>query len=145
MRRWYPIIHRKSTLTTRAAFTGRDSIGNRTMDTSKSRASTKPTTLMSLDTREPTVLPTTHIAQPRTVDGDDSFRASQRLSTGPRDGSVIHFAPDSVSRSGSGQIAGNGGIVNEGGSNFINVPTHSRPHPNNNHTHLVSPQTMQVF
>lgn len=30
----------------------RDSLGNRTMDTGKSRASTKPTTLMSLDTRE---------------------------------------------------------------------------------------------
>ncbi|SJX60415.1 uncharacterized protein SRS1_11753 [Sporisorium reilianum f. sp. reilianum] len=116
-----------------SSLTGRDSIGNRTMDTSKSRASTKPTTLMSLDTREPTVLPTTHIAQPRQSGGDDSFGNSARLSTGPREGSSIHFAPhDSVSRSGSGQIVNGGGGAGEGASTFINVPTHSRPHPNNN-------------
>ncbi|TKY90625.1 hypothetical protein EX895_000623 [Sporisorium graminicola] len=115
-----------------SSLTGRDSIGNRTMDTSKSRASTKPTTLMSLDTREPTVLPTTHIAQPRQSGGDDSFGNSARLSTGPREGSAIHFAAhDSVSRSGSGQM-GNGSAAGEGGSTFINVPTYSRPHPNNN-------------
>lgn len=115
-----------------SSLTGHDSIGNRTMDTSKSRASTKPTTLMSLDTREPTVLPTTHIAQPRQSGGDDSFGNSARLSTGPREGSSIHFAPhDSVSRSGSGQIVGGSG-AGEGVSTFINVPTHSRPHPNNN-------------
>lgn len=113
----------------------RDSIGNRTMDTGKSRASTKPTTLMSLDTREPTVLPTTHIAQPRQSSGDDSFRASQRLSTGPREGFSIHFASDGVSRAGSGQMGNNNNsssLTAEGASTFINVPTHSRPHPNNN-------------
>ncbi|CCF54139.1 hypothetical protein NDA11_005414 [Ustilago hordei] len=114
-----------------SSFADRDSIGNRTMDTSKSRASTKPTTLMSLETRETTVLPTTHIAQPRQSRGEDSFGNSNRLSTGPREGSAIHFAPDSVSRSGSGQI-NSGSNSAEGGSNFINVPSHSRPHPNNN-------------
>lgn len=115
-----------------SSFAGRDSIGNRTMDTSKSRASTKPTTLMSLETREPTVLPTTHIAQPRQSSGEDSFGNSNRLSTGLREGSAIHFASDSVSRSGSGQINSGGSIPAEGGSTFINVPSHSRPHPNNN-------------
>ncbi|KAJ1030284.1 hypothetical protein NDA16_001194 [Ustilago loliicola] len=115
-----------------SSFADRDSIGNRTMDTSKSRASTKPTTLMSLETREPTVLPTTHIAQPRQSSGEDSFGNSNRLSTGPREGSAIHFASDSVSRSGSGQINSGGSIPAEGGSQFVNVPSHSRPHPNNN-------------
>lgn len=109
-----------------SSLAGRDSIGNRTMDTSKSRASTKPTTLMSLDTRESTVLPTTHIAQPRHDAGDD-----RRLSNGPREGSTIQFASNSVSRSGSGQIPGNASIA-EAGSHFITVPGHSRPHPNNN-------------
>ncbi|KAJ9476774.1 hypothetical protein PHBOTO_000444 [Pseudozyma hubeiensis] len=115
-----------------SSIAARDSIGNRTIDTSKSRASTKPTTLMSLDTREPTVLPTTHIAQPRQNSGDDSFGASQRLSTGPRDGSAIQFVPDSGSRSTSGQISNASGTTAEGATTFISVPTHSRPHPNNN-------------
>ncbi|SNX81714.1 uncharacterized protein MEPE_00419 [Melanopsichium pennsylvanicum] len=115
-----------------SSLAGRDSIGNRTMDTSKSRASTKPTTLMSLETREPTVLPTTHIAQPRRSAGEDSFGASPHLSTGPREGSAIHFASNNASRNSSGQIVTSGSIINEGGPNFINVPTHSRPHPNNN-------------
>ncbi|GAK62272.1 uncharacterized protein PAN0_001c0471 [Moesziomyces antarcticus] len=114
-----------------SSFDGRDSIGNRTMDTSKSRASTKPTTLMSLDTREPTVLPTTHIAQGRRSGGDDSFGNPHRLSTGPREGSAIQFAPSTGSRSGSGQIASTNS-TGEVGSNFITVPSHSRPHPNNN-------------
>ena len=114
-----------------SSLTGRDSIGNRTMDTSKSRASTKPTTLMSLETRDPVVLPTTHIAQPRDG-GDDSFGNSARLSTGPREASAIHFAPDSVSRSGSAQNTNNGSTGGEGAGPFINVPTHSRPHPSNN-------------
>lgn len=115
-----------------SSIAARDSIGNRTIDTSKSRASTKPTTLMSLDTREPTVLPTTHIAQPRQNSGDDSFGASQRLGTGPRDGSAIQFVPDSGSRSTSGQISNASGTTSEGATTFISVPTHSRPHPNNN-------------
>lgn len=115
-----------------SSFAGRDSIGNRTMDTSKSRASTKPTTLMSMETREATVLPTTHIAGHRQSGGEDSFGTSPRLSTGPREGSAIHFASNNISRSGSGQIVSNGSITGEGGTNFINVPTHSRHHPNNN-------------
>ena len=115
-----------------SSFAGRDSIGNRTMDTSKSRASTKPTTLMSMETREAAILPTTHIAGHRQSGGDDSFGTSPRLSTGPREGSAIQFASNSVSRSGSGQIINSGSVTGEGGSTFINVPTHSRHHPNNN-------------
>lgn len=116
-----------------SSLAARDSMDNRTMDTTKSRASTKPTTLMSLDTREPTVLPTTHIAQPRQSSGDDSFGASRRLSAGPREGSAIHFVTDGVSRGGSGLTGNhNGSTTAEAGNTFINVPTHSRPHPNNN-------------
>ena len=115
-----------------SSFSGRDSIGNRTTDTAKSRASTKPTTLMSLDTREPTVLPTTHIAQPRQSNGGDSLGNSPRYHTGPRESSAIHFAPEGVSRSGSGPIANNGSTIGDGGSTFVTVPTFSRPHPNNN-------------
>ncbi|GAC95495.1 hypothetical protein PHSY_003071 [Pseudozyma hubeiensis SY62] len=115
-----------------SSIAARDSIGNRTIDTSKSRASTKPTTLMSLDTREPAVLPTTHIAQPRQNSGDDSFGASQRHSTGPRDGSAIQFVPDSGYSSTTGQISNASGTTAEGATAFISVPTHSRPHPNNN-------------
>lgn len=110
----------------------RDSIGNRTLDTTKSRASTKPTTLMSLDTREPTILPTTHIAQPRQSSGDDSFGTSQRRDTGPRDGSAIHIAFESGSRSVSGQTGNASSIAGEVGPTFINVPSHTRPHPSNN-------------
>lgn len=115
-----------------SSLAGRDSIGNRTMDTSKSRASTKPTTLMSMETREATILPTTHIAGHRQSSGEDSFGTSPRLSTGPREGSAIQFASDSLPRSGSGQIVNSSSLAGEGGSTFINVPTHSRHHPNNN-------------
>ncbi|EST10012.1 hypothetical protein PSEUBRA_000413 [Kalmanozyma brasiliensis GHG001] len=115
-----------------SSLAGRDSIGNRTLDTTKSRASTKPTTLMSLDTREPTILPTTHIAQPRQGSGDDSFGTSQRRTTAPRDGVTTQIASDSGSRSVSGQTGNTSSIAGEHGPAFINVPSHTRPHPNNN-------------
>lgn len=108
-----------------------DSIGNRTMDTGKSRASTKQTTLMSLDTREPVVLPTTHIAQVR--QNDDSRGTSPRLASARRESlgtSAIQFAPGSTSRYSGGHIGAGQGV--DSPSQHITIPSHSRPHPINN-------------
>lgn len=111
-----------------------DSIGNRTMDTGKSRASTKQTTLMSLDTREPTVLPTTHIAQVRQAE-DASRGTSPRLGTLPqRDSSgssAVQLAPQSTLRYSGGHISHSQGVDSPGGQH-ITIPSHSRPHPMNN-------------
>ena len=105
---------------------GRDSIGNRTMDTGKSRASTKPTTLMSLETRDPTVLPTTHIAQLPSINPNSSSSSRE----GAASTSAVQFASPPQGRASQG--VPNQQTITDDSSPFINVPSHSRPHPANN-------------
>ncbi|PWN49831.1 hypothetical protein IE53DRAFT_369434 [Violaceomyces palustris] len=110
---------------------GRDSIGNRTMDTGKSRASTKPTTLMSLDMREQ-ALPHAHIAQARHGDPSSYAGAHRNLISGGS--AAIQFATSPLGRTMSGGIIslpGQDAPVEEIGP-YVNVPSHSRHHPANN-------------
>ncbi|SPO40332.1 uncharacterized protein PSFLO_05814 [Pseudozyma flocculosa] len=113
---------------------GRDSIGNRTMDTGKSRASTKPTTLMSLDTREAQVLPTTHIAQAR--HGESGSAAPGTNGTAGA-ATAVQFASPPLARTGSGTRP-NGAVSDEHGP-YVNIPSHSRHHPSNNPSPFAMP------
>jgi hypothetical protein len=123
---------------------GRDSLDNRTVDTGKSRASTKPTTLMSTETHEQSTM--AQIAQYR--HGDPSSAASVisssptsrvtslrggNASEGVYGGTAIQFAPPTgLGRSISGTIVQLPGAVEE--MPYANVPSLSRPHPSNNPT-----------
>lgn len=119
----------------------RDSVDNRTMDTQKSRASTKPTTLMSMDTRENqpggSYTPMAQIAQHRHGDNISSQQRVASLRNG--DGGTnahpaIQFASaPPMGRTASGtivQLPGQGEAPAE--SPYTNVPSLSRPHPANN-------------
>ncbi|KAN0062281.1 hypothetical protein ACQY0O_005462 [Thecaphora frezii] len=114
----------------------RHSIGNRTMDTGKSRASTKPTTLMSLDTREAHFLPTAHIAQARQSDGSSSTQATS-TGTSTAGATAVQFAPPPPTRIGNGTRAYS--AINDETGSFVNVPSLSRHHPSNNPQPLAMP------
>lgn len=120
----------------------RDSVDNRTMDTSKSRASTKPTTLMSMDTRENvqggSYTPMAQIAQHRHGDMQSSHQhrvvSSRSGESGNNTLSSIQFASaPPMGRTQSGtivQLPGQGEPPEE--MAYAHVPTVSRPHPANN-------------
>lgn len=121
---------------------GRDSVDNRTMDTGKSRASTKPTTLMSMDTREnvqgSNYTPMAQIAQHR---HGEVYPSQNRVGSLRGGGESVHNAPSSIQfasappmgRTQSGtivQLPGQGEAPEE--MPYAHVPTVSRPHPSNN-------------
>jgi hypothetical protein len=120
---------------TNGGIRGRDSLDNRTMDTSKSRASTKPTTLMSLETPEHpqgSYTPMAQIAQHRHGEGPSatSRQASPRFNN-TSDGNSVQFAPQApLGRTISGTIVQLPGNVEE--EPYVNIPSVSRPHPSNN-------------
>ncbi|MCO5565479.1 hypothetical protein L7F22_019152 [Adiantum nelumboides] len=118
----------------------RDSVDNRTMDTGKSRASTKPTTLMSLDTREnvqgSNYTPMAQIAQHR---HGEVYPSQNRV--GSLRGESIHNAPSSIQFASAPPMGRtpSGTIVQLPGQDeapeempYAHVPTVSRPHPSNN-------------
>lgn len=120
-----------------AGIRGRDSLDNRTMDTGKSRASTKPTTLMSMDSPEtgPGYAPMAQIAQHRHGDLSSSngrMSSHRGNNTGNEVyGTSIQFVPQPpLGRTASGTIVQLPGSVEE--VPYANVPTLSRPHPSNN-------------
>ncbi|PWN32165.1 uncharacterized protein FA14DRAFT_175011 [Meira miltonrushii] len=121
---------------------GRDSVDNRTMDTGKSRASTKPTTLMSMDTRENVqgsnnYTPMAQIAQHR----HGEVYPSQNRVGSLRGGESVHNAPSSIQFASAPPMGRtpSGTIVQLPGQDeapeempYAHVPTVSRPHPSNN-------------
>lgn len=109
----------------------RDSADNRTIDTGKS---TKPTTLMSLDTREQPPTSMAHIAQFRHGDqpptsSSPTSSAYPRITSGGSGSAVQFAASPQAQRNGIGLP-----ISNEPADNnpYVNVPAISRPHPSNN-------------
>lgn len=122
---------------TNGGIRGRDSLDNRTMDTGKSRASTKPTTLMSIETPDNTngsYTPMAQIAQFRHGDPPPATStrvASTRSNNNENYGTSIQFAPPPpLGRTVSGTIVQLPGSVEE--APYVNVPSVSRPHPSNN-------------
>lgn len=121
---------------------GRDSVDNRTMDTGKSRASTKPTTLMSMDTRENVqgsnnYTPMAQIAQHR---HGEAYPSQNRVGS-LRGGESVHNAPSSIQFASAPPMGRtpSGTIVQLPGQDeapeempYAHVPTVSRPHPSNN-------------
>ncbi|PWN92006.1 hypothetical protein FA10DRAFT_265813 [Acaromyces ingoldii] len=130
----------------------RDSVDNNTMDTQKSRASTKPTTLMSFEREggaatagNPPML--AQIAQHRHGEGrGPSIRSGDNASIGHQQhqqlppqasaiagSSAIQFAAPPAGRSTSGslvQLPGQNEPMDD--QPYVNVPSLSRPHPSNN-------------
>lgn len=110
----------------------RDSGDNRTIDTGKS---TKPTTLMSMETREHSTGPMAHIAQYRGEDTTPSLPSPGRSTNGagavPASSSsgAIQFATPPPQR---GPTGGTTATPTAGESPYINIPAVSRPHPSNN-------------
>lgn len=113
---------------------GRDSLDNRTMDTGKSRASTKPTTLMSLETPENaqgSYTPMAQIAQHRHGDGPNRLSSTRNQTSSESYGTSVQFAPPApLGRTISGTIVQLPGNVEE--VPYVNIPSVSRPHPSNN-------------
>ncbi|UZJ57223.1 hypothetical protein CBS101457_006543 [Exobasidium rhododendri] len=115
----------------------RDSLDNRTMDTGKSRASTKPTTLMSQDAPENangSFMSSAQIAQHRHGEVAAASPRVASLRSSNSEGLYspsIQFAPQApLGRTISGTIVQLPGSVEE--VPYMNVPTLSRPHPSNN-------------
>jgi hypothetical protein len=113
---------------------GRDSLDNRTMDTGKSRASTKPTTLMSLETPENaqgSYTPMAQIAQHRHGEGPSRLSSTRNQNSSESYGTSVQFAsPASLGRTISGTIVQLPENVEE--APYVNIPSVSRPHPSNN-------------
>lgn len=116
----------------------RDSIDNQTNGTGKSRASTKPTTLMSLETRDnvhsTSYAPIAQGSQARAIEhsAQGSRPFANRSGEAPS-GSVQFASAPPMGRSASGTIIALPGQDEQPeDAPYTNVPTLTRPHPSNN-------------